>query len=986
MSVLKTFLAAGLLALAFPSHAAVQSPRTGLVVDSGRAPQHRGVEILHPLRVERAVFRDSARTGGLWLPATAGTPMHARFDRVIAHRNGDWTWIGRVETELGEQPAIVTFGADAVFGLLPQRKGAPLRIDSRHGHTWLVENQPRYKRPPEGVSDGLPPRGNRPNLAVAASRPGNALPAVAAEIDVFVAYTPSMVTSYGSQAAVETRINQLATIANTAYVDSQAQMHINIVGMQLWNHTTANDNGAVLDLITNASTDPLKVQIEAWRNQFGADLVSVIRAFDNSTQTNCGLAWIGGYHGAPFGAQDGYSVSSDGENGGFFCFDLTFAHELGHNMGAHHDTTTSGGDFGAFTDSRGYRQTIAPGNGFATVMAYPVDAQELLGLFSNPSLSTCKGQPCGITDEANNVRTFGLSGPPISQYRATVSNPQPTLNIADVSVSEGDAGTKLATFTVSLSEASTGPVTYTIATANATATAGSDYVASTLVGETIAAGVTSKTFSVTINGDTTLESNETFTVAVSAVSGAVVGDGNAVGTITNDDGPALTIADVAIAEGNTGTKTATFTVKLSAAATGTVGFNLSTVNGTATAGGDFVALALAGQTMAAGVTSKTFNVTINGDTGIEANETFLVLVNAVTGPVRVTDDRATGTILNDDGAVVSIADLALAEGNAGTKSAVFTVALSQAATGPVTFNIGTVAASATAGSDFVARSVTGQTIATGQLAKTFAVTVNGDTAVEPNETFIAVLSAVTGPVTVLDDRAVATITNDDGPTLSVADVSMTEGAAGTKLANFVVKLPAAAGVPVSFNVATANGTATAGSDYVGKSVTGATIPAGQTDFAFAVTLNGDATIEPNETFTVNLSNAVNATIADAQALGTIINDEGPRLTIADLAMTEGNAGNKLMTFTLTLTEPAATPVTYGVQTVNGTALGGSDFVAVNVGGLSIPAGVTSKAFNMNVIGDTSVEANEVFYVLLKDVGGGASVFDDRAIGTITNDD
>ena len=79
------------------------------------------------------------------------------------------------------------------------------------------------------------------------------------------------------------------------------------------------------------------------------------------------------------------------------------------------------------------------------------------------------------------------------------------------------------------------PVSYDIATSDGTATAGSDYIASALAGQAIAAGVTSKTFSVTINGDTTVEPDETFNVNVTNVVGATVSRGAAVGTILNDD-------------------------------------------------------------------------------------------------------------------------------------------------------------------------------------------------------------------------------------------------------------------------------------------------------------------------------------------------------------------------------------------------------------------------------------------------------------------
>ena len=111
----------------------------------------------------------------------------------------------------------------------------------------------------------------------------------------------------------------------------------------------------------------------------------------------------------------------------------------------------------------------------------------------------------------------------------------PALSISNASLSEGNSGTKLATFTISLSQTSGSAVTYNIATTNGTATAGSDYVASSLTGQSIPAGMTSKTFNVTINGDTAPEPNETFNVTVSNVVGATVADGTGVGTIVNDD-------------------------------------------------------------------------------------------------------------------------------------------------------------------------------------------------------------------------------------------------------------------------------------------------------------------------------------------------------------------------------------------------------------------------------------------------------------------
>lgn len=117
----------------------------------------------------------------------------------------------------------------------------------------------------------------------------------------------------------------------------------------------------------------------------------------------------------------------------------------------------------------------------------------------------------------------------------TVSVTPLTLSIRDASVLEGDSGTRPMTFTIVLSRPSTTTVRYNIATANGTATAGSDYVARSRTGESIAAGQTTRTFAVTVIGDTNRGASETIKVNLSGPVGASVADGQAIGTIIDDD-------------------------------------------------------------------------------------------------------------------------------------------------------------------------------------------------------------------------------------------------------------------------------------------------------------------------------------------------------------------------------------------------------------------------------------------------------------------
>src|SRR5207244_875595 len=138
--------------------------------------------------------------------------------------------------------------------------------------------------------------------------------------------------------------------------------------------------------------------------------------------------------------------------------------------------------------------------------------------------------------------------------------------------------------------------------------------------------------------------------------------------------------------------------------------------------------------------------------------------------------------------------------------------------------------------------------------------------------------------------------NDAAPTLSINDVSVTEGDSGSTPATFTVSLSAASSFTVTVNYATADNTANAGSDYQSTSGT-LTFNPGETAKPVTVLVNGDTTFEQNETFFVNLTSPTNATISDAQGQGTITNDDAapptPRLFINDISIVEGNSGTSI---------------------------------------------------------------------------------------------
>ncbi|MDX6081315.1 putative Ig domain-containing protein [Xanthomonas campestris pv. incanae] len=304
---------------------------------------------------------------------------------------------------------------------------------------------------------------------------------------------------------------------------------------------------------------------------------------------------------------------------------------------------------------------------------------------------------------------------------------------------------------------------------------------------------------------------------------------------------------------------------------------------------------------------------------------------------------------------LSINDVSVNEGNAGTSNATFTVSLSQpAGAGGASFDIATADGSAIAGVDYVASSLTGQTIPAGSSSATFTVLVNGDTLSEPNETFFVNVSNVSG-AGVSDAQGQGTIVNDDAqPTLSIDDVSVNEGNSGTTTATFTVTLSAASGQTVSVNYASADGTATAGSDYVARSGT-LTFAPGTTAQGVAITVNGDTALEPNETFSVGLSGASNASIARATGAGTILND--------DVVVTVGPASL-----------PAATAGSAYSQNLS--ASGGTAPYSFAVTAGALPAGLTLSA--AGVLSGTPTATGSFNFTATATDSGGSPTSGNRA--------
>jgi probable HAF family extracellular repeat protein len=226
-----------------------------------------------------------------------------------------------------------------------------------------------------------------------------------------------------------------------------------------------------------------------------------------------------------------------------------------------------------------------------------------------------------------------------------VASGTPVANVNDASVIEGHSGVKEVTFTVTLSQPASAPVTISYSTANATATAGSDYhfAAGTItfdVGQTVA------TISVLIDGDHVGEVNETFQMNLSgAPDGIVIADSQGTGTIVDDE-PRISINDVSKNEGNNGTSPFTFTVALTSASAVPISTAFATADGSAKSPEDYEVKS-GTITFAVGETSKTISVLVKGDKKREAQEVFYVNLSSAGGGF-ILDSQGTGVIRNDD--------------------------------------------------------------------------------------------------------------------------------------------------------------------------------------------------------------------------------------------------------------------------------------------------------------------------------------------------
>ncbi|HEX8203359.1 MAG TPA: Calx-beta domain-containing protein, partial [Isosphaeraceae bacterium] len=569
-----------------------------------------------------------------------------------------------------------------------------------------------------------------------------------------------------------------------------------------------------------------------------------------------------------------------------------------------------------------------------------------------------------------------------------IDNDLPTVSLGLVGSPLDEAG-GVATVTATLLNPSTQDVTVALGFGGSAAP-GVDYSqsATTIV---IPAGSLSGSITVTTIDDALNEPAETAVVSIVGVTNGTAGATPQVTAliVDNDPLPQLSIDDVTVMEGDTGTVTATFTIHLSAPSGQTVTVGVSTADGSAVAPADYLNPFLTGVVFTPGTTTQTVSVQVNGDTLDEDDETFVINLSSPTN-ATIVDGQGVATILDDDPLpTVSIDRVFLSvfvtEGAAGQSVVGFIVRLLAPSGRTVSVDVATVDGTATAPGDYGAFA-TNLVFLPGQTATFFGVPINDDTLNESPEGFSVRLSGAVAAVIGNGQATVTIFDNDPMPRVSIDDVTVVEGDTGQVTATFTIRLSEPSGQGVNVVAATADGTATSPADFVSSPFLPAFFLPGQVSQTISVLVNGDALNEGDETFFVNLNGAANATIADPQAVGTIADDDPlPALAIDDVVILEGASGPALARFTVRLSAPSGRTVTVAVATADGTATAPADYTVTQTV-LIFPPGSTVQTVDVVINGDMLDEVGETFFVTLDSGAINATIARGRGTGTIVDDD
>ncbi len=501
--------------------------------------------------------------------------------------------------------------------------------------------------------------------------------------------------------------------------------------------------------------------------------------------------------------------------------------------------------------------------------------------------------------------------------------------------------------------------------------------------------------SVTIKGDTIVEANETFDIVLGALSNgdslltaAITSGDSATATITNDDTNTLSITAPVITETSVD-QTVTFTVTSPNAVEGGFDVAISTTNGTA-GSSDYALVTTTVHFDGTAGEMQTVSVTIKGETLVEDDETFDVVLGTVSGTTATqvaaitTSASAAATITNDDTATYTISNATATEG----ADLSFTVSLSNPVDIDTTVNV-TFTNGTTAAGDFNHTTVPVTFLAGNNTAQVILVATVTDSTVEADETFTANL-ALTAPLTGgrlsnTIDTGAGTITNDDTATYSINNATIAEGGN----LSFTVSLSNPVDIDTTINVTFSDGTTSAG-DFNHTTVPVTFLAGINSAQVILISTVGDNLVEDDESLTASLTLSAPLTggrfsdTTDAGS-GTITNDDAATYSISNASIAEG--GN--LSFTVSLSNPVDVDTTVNVTFADVTTSAG-DFNHTTVPVTFLAGNNTAQVIQVATVADTTVEADETLTASLALTapltGGRLGDTTDTGTGTITNDD
>ena len=359
------------------------------------------------IAVDRDVLRALAlnRMDKVIIPVLEDDVIFQKISQKIRKKTA--TWIGKDVT--GKTRVLMTLGDDHFFAKVVSDSKTilfkPAGVDNQ-AVSYLVDKSLEVALIDDDVTPSLEQQDHFP--AALSADDGT-------RIDVMVLYTDGMASAHpGSQ--IDTRIQYLIDQANYALSNSNINTQFNLVHSEKVNYPDDSLNGineALDDLTENTGVFG---NVEDLRTEYGADQVTLLRRF---VDEGCGLAWLLNYDHAG----RAYAVVHDGsktDGSGYFCSDLTYVHEIGHNLGCAHDRAHASIS-GRYPYSYGYPD---PAKKFRTIMSYDCPGGCLrIEYFSNPNI-TYNGDPIGIAypnpNSADNARTINQTRVGMAGYRAEV--------------------------------------------------------------------------------------------------------------------------------------------------------------------------------------------------------------------------------------------------------------------------------------------------------------------------------------------------------------------------------------------------------------------------------------------------------------------------------------------------------------------------------------------------------------------------------------